>query len=87
MERTDLFRTFFLAVVVTLLSPGWLFAQSNVAKQPTPAFRYGTDAAKDTARQCKVNPNRETKAVSVCAVWNLTDTAERTLWSMADNIS
>lgn len=85
MERTDLFRTFFLAVVVTLLLPGWLPAQNNVAKQPTPAFRYGTDAAKDTARQCKVVPNRDTKAVSVCAVWNLTDTAERTLWSMADS--
>ncbi len=85
MERTDLFRTFFLAVVVTLLLPGWLPAQNNVAKQPTPAFRYGTDAAKDTARQYKVVPNRDTKAVSVCAVWNLTDTAERTLWSMADS--
>ena len=85
MERTDLFRTFFLAVVVTLLLQGWLPAQNNVAKQPTPAFRYGTDAAKDTARQCKVVPNRDTKAVSVCAVWNLTDTAERTLWSMADS--
>ena len=35
--------------------------------------------------QCKVVHGRETKAVSVCAVWNLTDTAERTLWSMADS--
>ncbi len=85
MERTDLFRTFILTVVVTLLLPGWLPAQNNVAKQPTPAFRYGTDTAKDTARQYKVAPNRETKAVSVCAVWNLTDTTERTLWSMTDS--
>ena len=85
MERTDLFRTFLLTLVVTLLLPGWLLAQSSTSKQPIPVFRYRTDAAKDTARQCKVVPNKETKAVSVCAVWNLTDTAERTLWSMADS--
>lgn len=72
-------------ILPLFLTNNLIFAQNNVAKQPTPAFRYGTDAAKDTARQCKVVPNKETKAVSVCAVWNLTDTAERTLWSMTDS--
>ena len=47
--------------------------------------QWNADNAADTARQCKVVPGKETKAVSVCAVWNLTDTAERTLWSMADS--
>ena len=37
----------------------------------------------DTARQYKVAPNKENRAVSVCAVWNLSDTAERTLWRNA----
>ena len=68
-----------------LLLSGSLCAQSNASKQPLPTFKYKADNAADTARQCKVFPNRETKAVSVCAVWNLTDTAERTLWSMADS--
>ena len=76
-----------LLILPLYLTNNLIFAQNNVAKQPTPAFRYGMDAAKDTSCQYKVVPNRETKAVSVCAVWNLTDTAERTLWSMADNIS
>ena len=40
----------------------------------------------DTARQYKVAPNRENRAVSICAVWNLSDTAERILWRMADSI-
>ena len=84
MNRTSISDTLILTAVLLLL-PGWLLAQSSTSKQPTPAFRYGTDAAKDTARRCKVNPNKETKAVSVCAVWNLTDTTERTLWSMADS--
>ena len=72
-------------ILPLFLTNNLIFAQNNVAKQPTPAFRYGTDAAKDTARQCKVVPGKETKAVSVCAVWNLTDTAERILWRMADS--
>ena len=83
MVRTNISNAFLLAAIMLLSNP--LFAQSSTSKQPTPAFRYGTDAAKDTARQCKVVPNRDTKAVSVCAVWNLTDTAERTLWSMSDS--
>ena len=62
-----------------------LFAQSNASKQPLPTFKYRADNTTDTARQYKVIPNKETKAVSVCAVWNLTDTTERTLWSMADS--
>ncbi len=74
-----------LLILPLFLTDNLIFAQNNVSKQPIPVFRYGTDAAKDTSRQCKVVPNRETKAVSVCAVWNLTDTAERTLWSMADS--
>ena len=62
-----------------------LFAQSNVSKQPHPNFRYRADNNADTARQYKVAPNRENRAVSVCAAWNLTDTSERTLWRMADS--
>ncbi len=62
-----------------------LSAQSNASKQPLPAFKYRADNNADTARQYKVAPNRENRAVSVCAVWNLTDTAERTLWRMADS--
>ena len=68
-----------------LLLSASLFAQSNASKHPLPAFKYRADNAADTSRQYKVVPNRETKAVSVCAVWNLTDTAERTLWRMADS--
>ena len=84
MNRIRISDTLILTAALLLL-PGWLLAQSSTSKQPTPAFRYRTDAAKDTSRQCKVVPNRDTKAVSVCAVWNLTDTTERTLWSMADS--
>ncbi|MBO7623784.1 MAG: T9SS type A sorting domain-containing protein [Bacteroidales bacterium] len=68
-----------------MLLSNQLFAQSNASKQPLPTFKYRADNTTDTARQYKVIPNKETKAVSVCAVWNLTDTAERTLWSMADS--
>ncbi|MBQ2488574.1 MAG: hypothetical protein II525_02015, partial [Bacteroidales bacterium] len=74
-----------LLILPLFLTDNLIFAQNNVSKQPIPVFRYGTDAAKDTSRQYKAIPNKETKAVSVCAVWNLTDTAERTLWSMADS--
>ncbi|MBP5613028.1 MAG: hypothetical protein J6X35_02625, partial [Bacteroidales bacterium] len=48
-------------------------------------WQWNADNTADTARQYKVIPNKETKAVSVCAVWNLTDTAERILWRMADS--
>ena len=74
-----------MAVTAVLLLSNQLFAQVNASKQPLPTFKYKADNTTDTARQYKVIPNRETKAVSVCAVWNLTDTAERTLWSMADS--
>ncbi|MBO7625792.1 MAG: T9SS type A sorting domain-containing protein [Bacteroidales bacterium] len=76
---------FLIAATAVLLLSNQLFAQNNASKQPLPTFKYRADNAADTSRQCKVNPNRETKAVSVCAVWNLADTAERTLWSMADS--
>ena len=76
---------FLIAATAVLLLSNQLFAQNNASKQPLPTFKYRADNSADTARQCKVFPNRETKAVSVCAVWNLTDTAERTLWSMADS--
>ena len=74
-----------MAVTAVLLLSNQLFAQSNVSKQPLPTFKYRAGNTADTSRQCKVVPNRDTKAVSVCAVWNLTDTTERTLWSMADS--
>ena len=74
-----------MTVTVVLLLSNQLFAQSNVSKQPLPTFKYKAGNTADTARQCKVFPNRETNAVSVGAVWNLTDTTERTLWSMADS--
>ena len=83
MARTNISNAFLLAVIIML--SGSMSAQSNASKQPLPTFKYRADNAADTARQCKVFPNRETKAVSVCAVWNLTDTTERTLWSMADS--
>ena len=83
MARTNISNAFLLAAIMLLSNP--LFAQSNVSKQPLPAFKYRADNATDTSRQYKVIPNKETKAVSVCAVWNLTDTTERTLWSMADS--
>ncbi|MBQ5532006.1 MAG: hypothetical protein IIU04_00500, partial [Bacteroidales bacterium] len=76
---------FLIAATAVLLLSNQLFAQSNVSKQPLPTFKYRADNTADTARQYKVIPGKETKAVSVCAVWNLTDTAERTLWSMADS--
>ena len=80
------YSVFFKAVMMAvLLLSNQLFAQNNASKQPLPTFKYRSDNTTDTARQCKVFPNRETKAVSVCAVWNLTDTAERTLWSMTDS--
>ena len=77
----------YLFILSLFLTANSLFSQNSTSKQPTPTFKYRADNTTDTSRQCKVVPNRETKAVSVCAVWNLTDTAERTLWSMADNIS
>ena len=83
MARTNISNAFLLAAIMLLSNQ--LFAQSNASKQPLPTFKYRADNITDTARQCKVIPNKETKAVSVCAVWNLTDTAERTLWSMADS--
>ena len=83
MARTNISNAFLLAAIMLLSNP--LSAQSNASKQPLPTFKYRADNTTDTARQCKVIPNKETKAVSVCAVWNLTDTAERTLWSMADS--
>ena len=84
MDRTSISNRFILTAAALLLS-GALYAQSNVSKQPLPTFKYRAGNTADTSRQCKVFPNRETKAVSVCAVWNLTDTTERTLWSMADS--
>ena len=83
MVRTNISNAFLLAAIMLLSNP--LSAQSNASKQPLPTFKYMADNTTDTARQYKVIPNKETKAVSVCAVWNLTDTAERTLWSMADS--
>ena len=83
MARTNISNAFLLAAIMLLSNQ--LFAQSNASKQPLPTFKYRADNTTDTARQYKVIPNKETKAVSVCAVWNLTDTAERTLWSMADS--
>jgi hypothetical protein len=83
MYRTSISYTIILAAA--LLLSGALSAQNGVSRQPLPAFKYRADNSADTARQCKVIPNRETKAVSVCAVWNLSDTVERTLWSMADS--
>ena len=84
MDRTSISNRFILTAAALLLS-GALYAQSNVSKQPLPTFKYRADNNADTARQYKVAPSRENRAVSVCAVWNLTDTAERTLWSMADS--
>ena len=84
MDRTSISNRFILTAAALLLS-GALYAQSNVSKQPLPTFKYRAGNTADTSRQCKVFPNRETKAVSVCAVWNLSDTVERTLWSMADS--
>ncbi len=83
MARTNISNAFLLAAIMLLSNP--LSAQSNASKQPLPTFKYRADNTTDTARQYKVIPNKETKAVSVCAVWNLTDTTERTLWSMADS--
>ncbi|MBO7625238.1 MAG: T9SS type A sorting domain-containing protein [Bacteroidales bacterium] len=75
----------YLLILPLFLTADLLFAQSNVSKQPHPDFRYRADNNADTARQYKVAPNRENRAVSVCAAWNLTDTSERTLWRMADS--
>ncbi|MBP5614338.1 MAG: hypothetical protein J6X35_09385, partial [Bacteroidales bacterium] len=83
MVRTNISNAFLLAAIMLLSNQ--LFAQSNVSKQPLPAFKYRADNNADTARQYKVAPNKENRAVSVCAVWNLTDTAERILWRMADS--
>ena len=83
MARTNISNAFLLAAIMLLSNP--LFTQSNASKQPLPTFKYRADNVTDTSRKYKAIPNRETKAVSVCAVWNLTDTAERTLWSMADS--
>ena len=75
----------YLLILPLFLTANLLFAQSNVSNQPHPDFRYRADNGTDTSRTFKVAPNRENRAVSVCAVWNMTDTAERTLWSMADS--
>ena len=75
----------YLFILSLFLTANSLFAQVNASKQPLPTFKYKADNTTDTSRQYKVVPNKETKAVSVCAVWNLTDTAEQTLWSMADS--
>ncbi len=85
-EKNKLHRVVFLTASLLLFSFNCTQAQDvTVSKQPLPTFKYRADNSADTARRCKVNPNRETKAVSVCAVWNLTDTTERMLWSMADS--
>ncbi|MBO7465596.1 MAG: hypothetical protein J6T56_07105 [Bacteroidales bacterium] len=76
---------FLIAATAVLLLSNPLSAQGNASKQPLPTYKYNADNTTDTSRQYKVVPNKETKAVSVCAVWNLVDTAERTLWSMADS--
>ena len=85
MDRTSISNRFILTAA--LLLSGALYAQNGASRQPLPAFKYRADNNADTARQYKVAPNRENRAVSVCAVWNLSDTSERTLWRMADNIS
>ena len=85
IEKRKLHRVVFLTASLLLFSFNWTQAQSTASKQPLPTFKYRADNITDTARQCKVVPNKETKAVSVCAVWNLKDTAERTLWSMTDS--
>ena len=84
MNRTSISNRFILTAAALLLS-GALYAQNGASRQPLPAFKYRADNNADTARQYKVAPNRENRAVSVCAVWNMTDTAERTLWRMADS--
>ncbi len=83
MNRTSISGTLILASM--LLLSGALSAQNGASRQPLPTFKYRADNNADTARQYKVAPNKENRAVSVCAVWNLTDTAERTLWRMADS--
>ena len=72
-------------ILPLFLTADLLFAQCNVSKQPHPDFRYRADNGTDTARIYNVAPSRENRAVSVCAVWNLSDTAVRTLWRMADS--
>ena len=83
MDRTSISNRFILTAAALLLS-GALSAQ-NTSKQPLPAFKYRADNGTDTARIYTVAASRENRAVSVCAVWNLPDTAERTLWRMADS--
>ena len=83
MNRTSISGTLILASM--LLLSGALSAQNGASRQPLPTFKYRADNNADTARQYKVAPNKENRAVSVCAVWNLTDTAERTLWRMTDS--
>ena len=83
MNRTSISGTLILASM--LLLSGALSAQNGASRQPLPTFKYRADNVTDTSRTFKVAPNKENRAVSVCAVWNLTDTAERTLWSMADS--
>ena len=83
MNRTSISGTLILASM--LLLSGALSAQNGANRQPLPAFKYRADNVTDTSRTFKVAPNKENRAVSVCAVWNLTDTAERTLWRMADS--
>ena len=83
MYRTSISNTIILAAA--LLLSGALSAQNGANRQPLPAFKYRADNGMDTARQYKVASNRDNRAVSVCAVWNLSDTSERTLWRMADS--
>ena len=83
MNKTSIYDTLILAAA--LLLSGALYAQNGASRQPLPAFKYRANNNADTARQYKVTPNRENRAVSVCAVWNLSDTSERTLWRMADS--
>ena len=83
MNRTSISGTLILASM--LLLSGALSAQNGANRQPLPAFKYRADNVTDTSRTFKVAPNKENRAVSVCAVWNLSDTAERTLWRMADS--
>ena len=67
MNRTSISNRFILTAAALLLS-GALYAQNGASRQPLPAFKYRADNGTDTARQYKVTPNRENRAVSVCAV-------------------
>lgn len=60
-------------------------AHAQTKPHAWPAFRYQTDTGKNNACMYNVPPEKGIRAVSVCAVWKLTDTAERTLWSVKDS--